>query len=337
MMTRVLKSEECPPLNATSRKSDSCPACGGQLFAEIQLFDDRYGYPGKFTRCSCVACGHSRIDAAMPDDKIQILYTNYYPRSDFDVLSWSPPLEASSWRIWLFGLRASAYRWVPRNIRVLDIGCGFGESLGYHRNRGCDAHGVEADANILRVAERYGLNVKVGLFNDNSYDEASFDYVTLDQVIEHVSDPATLLTDVAKILKPAGRVVLSTPNAQSWGARVFGRRWIHWHVPYHQHFFTIESMRLTAALAGFEVECTKTITNSAWLKFQYCHLVAPTVEGLPSAFWSNKAKRSLVLRLLFIAIGITDRLGINIILTRALDALGVGDNRIFVLIKARHG
>ncbi len=36
---------------------------------------------------------------------------------------------------------------MPRNVRVLDIGCGFGESLGYYEARGCEAYGVEADEN----------------------------------------------------------------------------------------------------------------------------------------------------------------------------------------------
>jgi hypothetical protein len=32
-------------------------------------------------------------------------------------------------------------------------------------------------------------------------------------------------------------VIIGTPNANGWGARVFGRYWINWHAPYHLHFF----------------------------------------------------------------------------------------------------
>src|SRR3546814_2155641 len=67
-------------------------------------------------------------------------------------------------RVWWSGLKASAFRWVPRDVTILDVGCGFGEALGYHRARGCGAHGIEADRNILRVAQRHGLNVAAGLF-----------------------------------------------------------------------------------------------------------------------------------------------------------------------------
>src|SRR3546814_13408352 len=107
------------------------------------LFDDRYGYPGEYALLKCVSCGHHRLATEMNGDEIGDLYTNYYPRSSFDVEAWSPPREEGRLRVWWSGLKASAFRWVPRDVTILDVGCGFGEALGYHRARGCDAHGIE--------------------------------------------------------------------------------------------------------------------------------------------------------------------------------------------------
>lgn len=313
--------------------SRTCAFCGAARDGRMRLFDDRYGYPGRFELLRCGGCGHLGLDVRMSPPEIGQLYTNYYPRSSFDVEAWSPPGDPAAWRIWWSGLRASAFRWVPRNVRVLDIGCGFGESLGYHRRRGCDAHGVEADANILRVAARYGLTVRVGLFEPEAYEPASFDVVTLDQVIEHVGDPMRVLAGVARVLKPGGMAILSTPNARGWGAHAFGRRWIHWHAPYHQQFFTPASMERVAMAAGLAVEYSRTVTNSAWLGFQWCHLMAPTGEGRSSAFWNAQVPRSIALRTAFRIAAVIDRLGINALLTRAFDAIGLGDNRVFVLRK----
>ena len=53
-----------------------------------------------------------------------------------------------------------------------------------------------------------------------------FDYVTLDQVAEHVTDPLALMRGVARVLKPGGKVVITTPNARSLGARIFRRKWL---------------------------------------------------------------------------------------------------------------
>jgi SAM-dependent methyltransferase len=219
-------------------------------------------------------------------------------------------------------------------MRVLDIGCGFGESLGYHRARGCSAKGVEADRNILRVAERHGLDVDVGLFDPRNYDPASFDVVTLDQVIEHVASPSALLVGIRQVLRPGGTLIVSTPNSESWGAAVFGRRWIHWHAPYHLQFFSRRSMSKLAEQAGFQIERSATITNSAWLDFQWGHLATYPQPGVPSPYWNASQSRTLIQRILLrLLLGI-DRLGLNTVVSRLLDSLGCGDNTVYVLRKA---
>ncbi|WP_428419980.1 class I SAM-dependent methyltransferase [Methylibium sp.] len=267
----------------------------------------------------------------MNPTQISELYTRYYPRSNLDVEGWAPPRDGSTWQMWWRGLKSSAYRWVPRNVRILDIGCGFGETLGYHIARGCDAHGVEADRNILRVAERHGLNVQVGLFDPGRYAPASFDVVTLDQVIEHVSDPLGVLRGIHQVLKPGGTLILSTPNADGWGARVFGRRWIHWHAPYHQQFFSRRSMREAAAKSGLELKQTKTVTQSAWLDFQWGHLVTFPAPGQPSAYWSSRLKRTIGQRVALRLFRWIDRTGVNNLITRAFDKLRLGDNIVYIL------
>jgi 2-polyprenyl-3-methyl-5-hydroxy-6-metoxy-1,4-benzoquinol methylase len=320
-------------LSATNIDLKRCKFCDGSISPLSSFWDDRYGYPGRFAAWRCSNCGHICIDANMTPDQLTALYSNYYPRSAFDVEDWTPPRDVSQPLAWWRGLHASAYRWVPPNVRVLDIGCGFGESLGYHRNRGCDAFGVDADINILRVAARHGLQVKVGLFDANLWQASSFDVVTLDQVIEHVTEPVELLRGIWTVMKPGAILIVATPNVSGWGARIFGRRWIHWHVPYHQQFFTRVSISRAASAAGFSVESTKTITNSAWLGFQWCHLAAPAAEGESSEFWSANSSRSFSNRLFFGMSAVADLIGLNAAITRVFDACGLGDNRVFVLRK----
>lgn len=310
-----------------------CGICGVRSQADRHLYDDRYGYPGTFTLSLCPACGHRRLDAPMNEAQIADLYTRFYPRSALDIESWSPLPQSDGPGAWWRGERASAMRWVPPNVRVLDIGCGFGESLGYHRNRGCDAHGVEADANILRVAERHGLKVRHGLFDPSHYEPSSFDVVTLDQVVEHLTDPVAVLRGVRKVLKPGGMLVLSTPNARGWGARIFGQRWIHWHAPYHLQFFSKASLTRAATDAGLVVEQQKTVTPSSWLDFQFCHLVTCPPAGEPSVFWSLTHRRSTAQRVALRLARLPHQLGLGVLLTRLLDALRVGDNVVYVLRK----
>jgi 2-polyprenyl-3-methyl-5-hydroxy-6-metoxy-1,4-benzoquinol methylase len=297
------------------------------------FYDDRYGYPGRFSLRGCAACGHKWLDAPFSPEQLGELYTAFYPRTNLKLADFASHQEVQGFAAWMNGNYATAFRWVPRGVRILDIGCGFGNTLAYHQARGCDVWGVEADKNIRRVADKFGFRVHVGLFDDSLYKAEFFDYVTMDQVIEHVTDPVGTLRGVARILKPGGTAVLSTPNSSGWGATVFGRRWINWHAPYHLQFFSQASMQLAAQQAGLIVERSMTITPSAWLHYQWLHLLTYPSEGAPSIFWAPGGTWSFMKRIGRKAFSIIHRCKVDHVITRVFDALGVGDNRLFFLRK----
>lgn len=314
----------------------SCPVCRAVAVEPKKiLWDDRYGYPGQFELMHCPNCGHAFLDCDLTPIQLGELYTHYYPRKSFDLAQFKPHTETTPLSAWFNGLNSSAFRRVPKNVRVLDVGCGFGQSLGYHTARGCDVYGVEADENIRRVADKFGYKVHVGLFDDSLYEAGFFDYVTMDQVIEHVTDPLVTLRGVARILRPDGTAIFSTPNACGWGARIFGRRWINWHAPYHVQFFSRRSIRLSAEQAGLVVAEIKTVTNSEWLYFQWIHLVTYPKSGETSRFWSPNHEGLTLLQLRILRVlELIHRYKIDHLLTRFFDSFGLGDNYIFVLKKA---
>ncbi len=324
------EAAECPAKGAVS-----CGICRSLADPAIEVYDDRYGYPGLFEIYRCQQCGHKFIPAEFTPDLLKKLYTDFYPRSTLSVEHYRPAPEIQGVRAWLNGERRLAYSWVPKNVRVLDIGCGFGETLGYHQSRGCDVYGVEADENIRRVADKFGFKVHVGLFDPNRYERNFFDYVTMDQVIEHVSDPVATLQGIARVLKPGGVVVLSTPNADGWGAGIFRKRWINWHAPYHLHYFSKRSLAAAARQAGLSVEAVRTITSSEWLYYQWLHLCTYPRMGVPSPFWSKKGRRSVSVKIAFGILTLVHATKIDHLITRFFDAVGLGDNRLYLLRK--HG
>ncbi len=316
-----------------------CPICKSERIChKLFLSDDRYGYPGDFTLLRCQYCDHVFLEHEFTPEQLTELYSVYYPRSHFDSDSYKPHAETTGFSAWLAGARGAAFRWVPGAVRVLDVGCGFGETLGYHVARGCDVYGVEADENIRRVADRFGYKVHVGLFDAGLYEADFFDYVTMDQVFEHVVDPLGVLEGVARILKPGGVVVMSFPNARGWGARVFGRRWINWHAPYHLHFYSDRSLELLASRSGLKLIEDTTITPSSWLHFQWMHLITYPKPGESSKFWAgsacgNPVDFTMMQRLLIKFAGFFHSVKLNHLATRLFDALGIGDNRVVLLRK----
>jgi 2-polyprenyl-3-methyl-5-hydroxy-6-metoxy-1,4-benzoquinol methylase len=314
--------------------SPSCPICGGAtvLFLD-RMYDDRYGYPGFYSVRRCTQCGHMHLPARFTGDELAELYTKYYPRASYTIEQHRVPSEPRGIRGWLQGARCSAFYWVPRGVRVLDIGCGYCESLAYHKARGCEVHGVEADANARKIADKFGYNVHIGLFDPSLYEPQYFDFVTLDQVIEHVADPREFLSGVARVLKPGGTVIISTPNSSGLGRRIFGRRWIHWHIPYHLQHYTRGSMAALARQAGLELQRRRTLTHSEWFYYQLAHLADIPPCGTGHPFWKGMPLQTWKARAWAWVAAKARRLQLNKLISRSMDVLGLGDNQLVMLRK----
>lgn len=324
-------------MNGLETACMACPVCNSiDIYKKYDLFDDRYAYPGFYMVYICSNCGHGMVDHVPADRELEIMYTEYYPRISYELDQHGPRVtDQRSLMTWLNGEYANAYRWVPEKVRVLDIGCGLGEALGYHEARGCEAWGTEADRNADRAAERFGYRINIGIFNHDDYPKKYFDYVTLDQVMEHIREPQANLSDISKILKPGGYIVLSTPNYRGLSARIFRRKWLHWHVPYHLHYFTRESMDRLAHTTGFELVTCRTITNSAWLYMQLIHLFTCPAQGEVSTFWRDHKNLAYVnmRRPIIRLVRFLYRTRVIHVVNRLMDMLGMGDNFVMVLRK----
>lgn len=311
----------------------ACPLCmSGATRHLLDGYDDRYACPGKYPVYYCGQCAHGFLPPDLCPDS-EALYTVHYPRGGFDPQSLRPLKFSSGLVAWLDGEAASPAKWIPSGVKVLDIGCGCGAALAYHQSRGCDVYGVEIDDNVRRIAESHGFRIHIGPFDPTCHPPDFFDYVTLHQVVEHFDDPVTALRGVNSVLRRGGMVILSTPNPDGWGAKVFGQNWINWHLPYHRQFFSRRSMGKAAEQAGLTVEFAQTITPSAWLGYQWVHLLTLPGEGLPSPFWSPLARRPLPVRVGQSLLNLLGLSRVNHLLTRFFDALGIGDNWLFILKK----
>lgn len=323
-------------LMSSEHRKSPCPICESSFVQKTRtLYDDRFGFPGDFDLLSCESCDHSWLEIFPGQLDLTSLYTDFYPRKIFSVENYKAHIEKYGFWAWLDGSASAAYRYVPRGVRVLDIGCGLCEALGYHHARGCEAFGCESDQNVKKVADAFGFKVKIGTFEPGNYEKNFFDYVTLDQVMEHVESPRKTLCGIAQVLKSeSGRIVITTPNRGGWGRFLFRRYWIHWHAPYHLHFFSKQSILKAATSAGLSVETAKTVTNSDWLLFQLLHLVTLPKKGMVSKLWSGKGIYSLPQKLIIKFFYLIHQIKILNVITRFFDALGCGDCFVFVLKNA---
>src|SRR5262249_44220714 len=106
--------------------------------------------------------------------------------------------------------------------RVLDLGCGWAYGTNWARARGCIVSGIDLGMDQLRWARRaFDAGAGLGLANANAkalpFRSASFDRAFSVEMMEHVFRPdrEAVLAEIARVLKPGGRIALSTPNSAS--------------------------------------------------------------------------------------------------------------------------
>ena len=118
-----------------------------------------------------------------------------------------------------FARHDAAYRWITANLastgRVLDAGCGEGYGAEQLRLAGADSvTGLDYEDTTLRHLRRAypQVNVVRGNLVQTGFAGATFDLITSLQTIEHLWEQPRFVAECARILRPSGTTVLSTPN-----------------------------------------------------------------------------------------------------------------------------
>lgn len=159
---------------------------------------------------------------------------------------------------------------VDRDAVIVDLGCGHGALIHFARQAGyVNIHGVDRSADQVAEARRLGIGgVEEGdlLAALERLEPGSHDAVITFDVIEHLTreELLTLVDGVHRVLKPGGRWIIHTPNAES---PFFGR--IRYGDLTHEQAFTRTSVAQLLLSSGFR-ECR-------------VYEDAPVVHGLASA------------------------------------------------------
>ncbi|HZL48694.1 MAG TPA: class I SAM-dependent methyltransferase [Solirubrobacteraceae bacterium] len=99
--------------------------------------------------------------------------------------------------------------------RVLDVGCGEGRFAAELARAGAEVVGIDVAAEPLRRARRRHPELELRQVRaDGAWPlrDASFDVVWAGEVIEHVSDTAGWLSEIRRVLRSGGALLLSTPD-----------------------------------------------------------------------------------------------------------------------------
>lgn len=225
-LERLPGLHQASPMEVDFESLSSCPVCcGDQLVDVTQLRDS-------LITSWCRRCGHGfhrrRPNAAWCRD---------WYREGWDAAAarnWRPSRWRTARRSASARLIGAAKRVVDQRGRtlmrgamydfcrsvvdagdaVLDIGCGYGESLRPFAQRGCRVFGVEASEHRAMAARERGVetsNTTVEQLAPDTFG-ATFDLVISTHVIEHVVDPQAFMEGIRRVLRPGGWICLAAPN-----------------------------------------------------------------------------------------------------------------------------
>lgn len=191
--------------------------------------------------------------------RLILLLNKWVPATSMHIALAEAKRTVQSYQQWEYAEIKRIYKdfepyWDLRGKRVLDVGCGLGGKLLFYAENGAQkvvgidlrlfsaasASRIAAesiDERIICIAVADGAKLP---FADNT-----FDVVISINVLEHVADPAAVLRECQRVLRPGGRFYLHFPPFYSpWGPHLDG--WINF--PWPHLFFSERNLVRAAAL-----------------------------------------------------------------------------------------
>jgi 2-polyprenyl-3-methyl-5-hydroxy-6-metoxy-1,4-benzoquinol methylase len=217
-----------------------CPACESGEGRQLGIKND-------LPIVSCNRCA-TLYTTYEPWYSSEEFYSGYYPQ-----ISSEP--EFVKLRLAETIATFDSYR---HNNRLLDLGCGTGALLEIAEKHGWQAQGLDVSRTVIEHGRKLGLNVLCAEIGHARFASESFDVVTASELLEHVPHPKSLISEVARVLRPGGLFWTTTPHARGVSARLLGMKWTVLSPPEHMQLFSITGIKKLLRAAGFKAISVRT-------------------------------------------------------------------------------
>lgn len=246
-----------------------CRICGAGDATRYQTREMMYGSREPFTYFQCRQCGCLQI-ARIPDDIGRFYPSDYYsfqaPRKKKGGLSRMRRVARRRYAIerkGIFGgllyfakkpnaiLRLYGDLGVKLSDRILDVGCGAGNSVRDLQEIGCDgALGVDPFIG-QDIYDESRLVVKKAEITEI---QEVFDLIVFHHSFEHLPNPAEVLAHCRKITATGGRVLIRVPTVTSQAWETYRENWVQLDAPRHLFLHSHDSLRHLAGNADFKID-----------------------------------------------------------------------------------
>jgi 2-polyprenyl-3-methyl-5-hydroxy-6-metoxy-1,4-benzoquinol methylase len=137
--------------------------------------------------------------------------------------------------------------------RILDVGCAGGAFPKAAADLGFQVTGVEPSAWLAEFGrQKYNIDVRQGVLQADMFPPASFDIVTMWDVVEHLTNPHEVLTIISALLREDGWLIVNYPDVGSLAARCLRSYWPFW-LSVHLIYYTRTTIARQLERAGFDI------------------------------------------------------------------------------------
>lgn len=226
----------------------ACNNCGSEI---LKLVLQR---PDGQNIVSCSNCGLAFLEKIPTNNDLQKLYDlDYYNSSSFSGYNYDYNSENKEYLFlprlqWIENTRL-----IKDSKKMLDIGCANGEFLKFAQNYQWDTYGIEISDEGYKESLKKGIKVLNAPLRECKLPDNEFDCVSLWDVIEHLISPIDELKEIYRVLKPNGKLYISTPNHLK--GLVQGKDWFGYNASY-EHLFYFEPSTIITMLSnvGFKID-----------------------------------------------------------------------------------
>lgn len=166
----------------------------------------------------------------------------------------------------------SIIKYVGNNLKILDVGCGFGTLGNEIKKRNNIVYGIDLSDHAISKAQN---RIDKAFVTDatkvdnlpSEIAEGNFDLIIFADILEHVYNPFKLLKDYKQFLKTEGYIIASIPNIATWNVRlsllfgIFNYQDTGTLDRTHIRFFTKKSATSLIINAGYKIEKTDITPN----------------------------------------------------------------------------
>jgi 2-polyprenyl-3-methyl-5-hydroxy-6-metoxy-1,4-benzoquinol methylase len=228
----------------------ACPTCGS-ADAEPELEKDHM----RIVRCR--ACDLVYVNPTFDERHYKAVYAS----AEYQDIVRELGIKSHDYRVQRFGVERvglmAAHLALPRP-RYLDVGCSTGFVVEAARDRGWEAIGLDLNPSAIEYGRSRGLDVRAVAIEDAGLAPASFDAVSLFDVLEHLLDPIRTLRACVRLLSPGGILFLYVPNYDSASRLLMGKD-AHFIWPtHHLNYYTPVTIRDLMAREGLATEYVAT-------------------------------------------------------------------------------